>query len=384
MLDELGLSNLLDDPDQFRNLLEMMKQLKAVLDRHGFGEFLRNPKGLADVLSKYNGMKKAFEEHGFEELFEDPYNLKGFLRNYSKIRDAFRATGLEYLLDSSPAMREFLAKHTKEGAELKEVRERAATLEDMEKLLLRREEELRAAREEAAALKQQLDKYEKLGTCAELARLKQEHAQFSADLKSMKKRQSLSDSQVRDLEDRLISQEQERQDALVQWRVMFDKFKELDIFKLDVIAREMKGVLNKVELVEKETKHLRDDAGKLKDYGDRQHIASSSSKMQDQCKQVAAHIHDVIQKCFNDRQRQHIGVATDNEYKADDRRDGRLVEGGSMIYGVQEEMDKAALALLANVTAPPVERPDYGKSKAARLVHNDAVRTSPDQYRPPR
>merc|ERR1712232_442447 len=170
-------------------------------------------------------------------------------------------------------------------------------------------------------------------------------------------------------------------DALLQWKFMFDRYKELDIFKLDVIARELKMVLKKVGRVEASTKSLRDDAGRvLKEFGDKQHFTEHSNTLQDQCKQAEAHIHDVIFKCFSEKQRMHIGVAIDNEYKADDRRDGRLLEAGSMIYSVQEEVDRSALASLPNVGADQVERPDYGKSRAAKLHREDAVKAAPAQY----
>merc|ERR1712151_1069981 len=148
---------------------------------------------------------------------------------------------------------------------------------------------------------------------------------------------------------------------------------ELDIFKLDIIAREMKLVLNKVGLAEKSTKELQDDAKKFKDYGEKQKFNASGAEMQDQCKQIAAHVHDVILKCLNEKQRMHIGVATDNEYKADDRRDGRILDGGSVICSIQEEVDKSALESLAHIRGAIVERPDYGKSRAAQLVRHDAV-----------
>jgi len=367
---------LLDDPDQFRSLLETVKQLKKVLDANGFGDLLKDPKGLGEILARYNGLKKACDEWGFEECFEDPYTMKGFLRNYSKVREAFRATGLEYLLDSSPAMREFLAKFSKEGAELKEVRDKAAHLEGMEKLLLDREEALRKAQAEIQALKAELEKYTKVGSAADFARFKED----SDRLKMVEKKQRVGDKKARELEDQLLAQEKEKEDALNKFKVMFDRFKELDIFKLDVIAREMKAVLGKVQRVEKETKKLKDDASRFKDFSDKQQAIHEADEMQDQCKQTMAHIHDVILKCLNEKQRMHIGVATDNEFLADDRRDGRLTEGGSMIYSVKDEIHSAALASLDGLVNQ-VERADHGSSIAAKASRSDAVRAAPDQYR---
>jgi len=299
MLDEMGLGQLLDDPEQFRKLLETVKQLKTILDRYGFGELMKDPAGLADILDRYNGLKKAFEEYGFDELFEDPYNLKGFLRNYTGVREAFRACGLEYLMDSSPAMRDFLAKFTSEGAELKDVRDKAAHLDSIEKLLMLREDELRKVREEANAFRAELEKYQKLGSLTEVERWKQE----AADLKIYRKAKSNLEKQLKELEDRLLAQEQQNSDAMEQWKAMFDRYKELDIFKLDVIARELKVVLQKVARIETGTKSLRDDAGRLKDFSQKQHFTDHGTSLQDQCKQSEAHIHETIMKCLNEKQR---------------------------------------------------------------------------------
>merc|ERR1712039_395814 len=139
------------------------------------------------------------------------------------------------------------------------------------------------------------------------------------------------------------------------------------------IAREMKGVLKKVETVEKLCKEYKDDANKLKDYGDRRHMEGNSNMLIDGCRQTEAHIHDVILKCFTETQRRHIGIATNNEYRADDRRDGRLQDGGTMLYSVAEEMELSAKASLAHVVgSPEVERPNYGSSVAAPAYRADA------------
>lgn len=154
---------------------------------------------------------------------------------------------------------------------------------------------------------------------------------------------------------------------------MFSRYKELDIFKLDVIAREMKGVLKKVELTEKQCKQLKDDASRFKEYADKRQVEGHGNVMIDGCRQTAAHIHDIILKCLSETQRRHIGIATDNEYRADNRRDGRIADGGTMIYSVEEEMENSAKASLAHVRGTPtVERPDYGSSRAAPAYRADA------------
>merc|ERR1712178_295318 len=190
-------------------------------------------------------------------------------------------------------------------------------------------------------------------------------------LRDTAKNANAMNSRVRELERELANKEQERLDAMAREKVMFNRYKELDIFKLDIIAREMKGVLKKVELTEKQSKQLKADSTRFKDFGERKQIEGNSEVLLDCCRQTEAHIHDVIFKCFSETQRRHIGIAGDNEYRADDRRDGRIVDGGSMVYCVQTEMESAAKASLAHVRGG-VERPDYGSSRAAPMYKHDA------------
>lgn len=375
MLDEMGLGNLLNDPNQLRSLLETLKGLKEALEANGFGEFLKNPKGLADFLSRYNEIKKAFDEAGLGELLEDPYSARGFLKNYSKLREAFEAAGLEYLMDSPGAMRDFLAKNAANASGAADAMQTSSRVDELERLLAEREAALERERKENARISEQLGRYERLGSVEDFENLKHEvvhlrHAKVGAGAVS---------AQVQALQAEMEQKEQDRLDALERERFMFTKYKELDIFKLDVIARELKAILKKVEVTEKECRQLKDDANKLKDFGDRRRIESNGTGLQDRCKQTEAHIHDVIFKCLSETQRRHIGVASDNEHRADDRRDGRLQEGGIMLYSVEEGMEAAAMASIQHVHAdrpPPsssVERTNYGASRAANLYRDDDI-----------
>eukprot|EP00913_Durusdinium_trenchii_P002615 g2421.t1 len=127
------------------------------------------------------------------------------------------------------------------------------------------------------------------------------------------------------------------------------KYKELDIFKLDIIARELKALDTELGMVGKEAgdgstidgcalglasfveaKFLQQSAGRLKDFGEQQQIHQHGSKMLDQCL--------------------HIGAAIDDPLAA-----GELKDGGVMSGFVYEEVDA----------------PDHGSSKAARLRQAD-------------
>jgi len=375
MLDAMGLGDLLNDPNQLRSLLETLKGLKEALEANGFGEFLKNPKGLADFLSRYNEIKKAFDEAGLGDLLEDPYSARGFLKNYCKLREAFEAAGLEYLMDSPGAMRDFLAKNAANAGGVEDAKQKASRLDELERLLAERDAALERERAENARLSEKLGKYESLGTVEDFEKLKHEvvhlrHAKVGAGAVS---------AQVQALQAELDQKEQDRLDALERERFMFTKYKELDIFKLDVIARELKAILKKVEVTEKECKQLKDDANKLKDFGDRRRIEGNGNGLQERCKQTEAHIHDVIFKCLSETQRRHIGIASDNEHRADDRKDGRLLEGGAMLYSVEEGMEAAAMASIEHIQADrsvplaAVERTNYGSSHAAKVYRHDDI-----------
>jgi len=283
-----------EDPEDLRRALETLKELKKILEDYGFAGVLKDPSELIEVLSRYNGMKQAFDEHGFSELFQDPYALKGFPRNYAKIRKEFEEIGLEYLLDSSPAMRDFLQKHGQGEKELKD--------------------------------------------SAELTQLKKLRSDFDAEIESMRAE--------------LERKERERLEALERERMMALKYKELDIFKLDIIARELKVLDGELGLVGKEVKNLKSVSETLKNFDEQQGIGNISNGMLDQCHQLRAHIRDVINKCFSETQKMHIGFAIDDHLAA-----GELKEAGVMVGYVCEEIDV----------------PDHGNSKAAKLRQNDEM-----------
>lgn len=355
MLKESGFDGLLEDAGQLRKLLEMLKGLKSVLDMHGFGGALSDPSQLAEILSRYTGLQQACDEFGFPELFEDPYNLKGFLRNYGKIREVYRDANLEYLLDSSAAMREFILKNGQDGAELQAARERAAHLDRLEKELLQSRKDLKKALDAAEALRKKLGLYEALGSVDDVKKWKKQ----SGDYAKLQEQKCLVDMMLDELRAELERKERERLEALERERLMALKYKELDIFKLDIIARELKALDGELGLVGQGCKALGIDAGRLKDYGEQQKIAFHGTKMLDQCQQLRAHIRDVISKCLSETQKMHIGVALDDHLAA-----GQLKDGGVMAGYVCEP-----------------ELPDHGNSSAAKLRQGDEMKRDRQQRR---
>merc|ERR1719502_1264650 len=144
----------------------------------------------------------------------------------------------------------------------------AARISQLEQEVQKKESALQRANAEIADLKKMLAAYEALGTVDQLQRLKDE----VITLRDAMKNGSAMNSRIRELERILAQKEQERLDALAREKVMFSRYKELDIFKLDVIAREMKGVLKKVELQEKNVKQLKVDGERFKDYSDKKQV----------------------------------------------------------------------------------------------------------------
>jgi len=359
VLRSLGLEDVLHDPGKLKDMLQSFLSLKEMLEKYGFGEAVRDSSVLAEILSRYNGLKEAFEEHGFPDLFEDPTTLKGFLRNYARIREEFRNVDLEYLMDSAPAMRDFLAKHGQSQKELEDLRLIAAKLELVEKSLSRTKSELASALAELESLRARLKEYTDI--CpdpATLRKWKDEALQYRGVLKLKKE----ADSELEEMKRLLEAKEQERLDALERERAMAMKYKELDIFKLDIIARELKKLDNELGMVGKSVKALQNDAGRLKNYDEREQICPHGDKMMDQCKDLRSHIRDVIEKCLSETQKMHIGVAIDDPLAA-----GELKDGGVMAGYVIEE----------------VEVPDYGSSKAGKLRHGDELRREREARRSP-
>eukprot|EP00931_Biecheleriopsis_adriatica_P073872 TRINITY_DN4807_c0_g2_i2.p1 TRINITY_DN4807_c0_g2~~TRINITY_DN4807_c0_g2_i2.p1 ORF type:complete len:1372 (+),score=356.68 TRINITY_DN4807_c0_g2_i2:40-4116(+) len=352
VLHDVGMAYLFDDPPELGRLLRLLQELRRILGIYGFEGVEKDPSQLAEVLSAYNALKAAFREHELDELFEDPeYSLKAFLRNYKRIRDEFDKYGLGYLFDSVPAMRDFLAKHHDMEQELKAMKEARAgeKLAARDAEMARLEGRLTKKEEEIEALKARLKEYEQLGDIDAVKKWKTD----SEELKRLQRIYNSVSGRLSELERLLEAKEREREEALARERLMSVKYKELDIFKLDVIARELKGLDSELGRLGSSVKSLNNDAAKLKNYDEQQHIGLQGDRMMDQCKLLRAHIRDVINKCLSETQKMHIGVAIDDYLAA-----GELKDGGIMIAKVYED----------------IERPDHGHSKAAKLRQEDERR----------
>merc|ERR1712100_669411 len=161
----------------------------------------------------------------------------------------------------------------------------------------------------------------------------------------------------------LEDKEAERQEALERERQMALKYKELDIFKLDVIARELKALDNELGYLGKEVKMMQTDVNRMRHMEDQSQMGQHSDKMMGQCVDLRAHIRDVINKCLSETQKLHIGVAIDDPERA-----GVLQDGGKMAGYVLEEVDI----------------PDHGNSKAGKLRQADEMKGERKGSPPPK
>jgi len=352
VLRDEGMEHLLNDPPELGRLLRLIKSLMSTLETHGLKDAEKDPSLLAEILSAYRALQSAFREYDMEELFEDPeYALKAFLRNHHRIRAEFDKYGLGYLFDSVPSMRDFLAKYKDMEQELKAVKEaragerlaqRDADMARLESRLLKKEEEIED-------LKARLKEFEQLGDVSAVRKWKAD----SEELKRLQRIYNSTSSRLAELERALDLKEKEREAALEKERLMAVKYKELDIFKLDIIARELKALDNELGRVGSGVKSLSQDSSRLRNYDEQQMVSQHSNNLLDQCKLLRAHIRDVINKCLSETQKMHIGVGIDDYLAA-----GELKDGGTMIAAVYEE----------------IERPDHGSSKAAKLRQQDERR----------
>lgn len=346
----LGLEHLLDDPHELGRLLNFLQQITKVLRDNGLEEIERDPSLLVEVLSRYSGLKAAFELYDYGELFEDPDSLKFFLRVCRKMREEFAKAGLEHLMDSTRELGKFLARYKEMEQELKDIKEAAAgeKLAQRDVEMTRLENKLAKQEAEISSLQKTLAEYEQLGDLEAIRKWKAD----AEELRRLQRMYAKVQGELRDTEKMLADQEKEREEALARERMMSVKYKELDIFKLDVIARELKGIDKELGLLGTSVKDLQQDTERLKNYDERQHIANSGDKMMDQCKGMRGHIRDVINKCLSETQKMHIGIAIDDHTAA-----GVLTDGGTMVGVVYEE----------------VERPDHGNSRAAKLRQHDEI-----------
>jgi hypothetical protein len=195
----------------------------------------------------------------------------------------------------------------------------------------------------------------------ELESLKRENLILADDARKYRAEKALArklEDKLRQLEHEIAEAVRLRDAALENERQMAMKYRELDVFKLDVIARELKKLDKELEALRRVAKDLQTDAKKISEYT-AQHIANESAqKSLDLTHDLHAHLRDVINECLSEMQKLHIGVAMDDYTAAHE-----LKDGGVMAGYVEAPED-----------APDLVRPEHLQSGAGWLRQEDELR----------
>jgi len=146
--------------------------------------------------------------------------------------------------------------------------------------------ELAKLQSKAEALRSELAPFEELGDLDACRKYKE----ASEMLASLKKGMTKQDEELERLRKELEAKMAERQAAMDQANSMAAQYRNLDIFKLDVIANELRGVdgENELGLLGKSIKGFKDDTSKLKNYDEQQQMRNHGERMLSQCHELRA------------------------------------------------------------------------------------------------
>lgn len=336
-----GLKSVLEDPLSLHRYLQACNKVDAACKRHGLTNIYDDPSRLEQLLRATGDLKRVCEAHGLQNVTMDPSGLASLLSSYRQLERVLNQHGLIDLLRNPGKLNEFLRGHAELELELQDAKEEASRLQLAEERLCDLAVEL-------ADANAKLDEFRSLGDLSSILELQQD----AEEARFLREARSKYQKELGAMQTALEQKDKERLDALEKLRAMALKYKELDIFKLDVIARELKGLDGELGYVGKAVRELQGDVGKMKHYDEQQQIGSHGSKMHDQCVQLRAHIRDVINKCLSETQKLHIGISVDDHMGAGELQDGGLMGG----YFLEE-----------------VDVPEHGSSKAARFRQHDEL-----------
>jgi CRP-like cAMP-binding protein len=116
-----------------------------------------------------------------------------------------------------------------------------------------------------------------------------------------------------ELQRQMVDMRRQLAEAIAREAEMRLKYNQLDIFKLDMIARELKKLENKIGIVRDKTKGHGLDAKGLTDFASKECIASYAHDAGETLSACKAHIREVIEQCFSELQKMHIGVPATEE-----------------------------------------------------------------------
>lgn len=246
-------------------------------------------------------------------------------------------------------------------------------------------EERRLRGEGESALQSEMDGRRRLQSEADLllqrlARLEEELATAKA-MSDDDRRRLAQATRLRDqaeaeaaaLREEMEAKEAERLRALEMCEQMRVRYAQLDVFKLDIIARELKKTDQGLESLRREAKDIGDSLkGRAGGEGDRERAMHQALMMVQHGQDLRAHVRDIIERCLSETQKLHIGAAVVDNMAAGELQSGGVLGGWVDAKKVQPSEEHEAGGVLAA----------HGNSRAARLRQGDEVRRDTEMRAP--
>lgn len=161
-------------------------------------------------------------------------------------------------------------------------------------------------------------------------------------------RSSALEMQLQVMTDQAAAIERERNEACAREKQLESRYAELDVFKLDIIARELKSIDRQIDGMRAEARAFLEAAKKFNSFNDQQAGTKSASFLSDTSTKLRGHIRDVIDRCLSETQKLHVGAPL-----ADPTAAGVLKDGGKMAGFVAVEGGEGVPPPARIVGGPP-------------------------------
>jgi len=144
-------------------------------------------------------------------------------------------------------------------------------------------------------------------------------------------------ARVLELQSQISNLEGERDDSRKEVKALERQYAELDVFKLDIIARELKSVDKQIDRLFDEAKTFLQASKKFTDYGASNASAKMATTVSDTSTRLRGTVRDVIERCLSETQKLHVGAAIQDAKAA-----GILKDGGGMCFVINEGEELSA------------------------------------------
>jgi len=184
----------------------------------------------------------------------------------------------------------------KERQRLEEAEHKDRELQALREMLTPQQAAEDAAVKESRA---KLAKYEELGDIPTL--LKWKHA--SAELKKHKQFRNQMNVELDELRFQVEEKDREKEEVLARERKLAVKYKQLDIFKLDNIARTLKALDGDLGAIGKQVSLLQNHSGKIVGINEQKAFTTHGEQMLQQTFLLRSKVRDLLTSCLTDAQR---------------------------------------------------------------------------------